>query len=100
MSSKTIARNTPIRRSRNLLESEIDGDVIALSIDKGMCYGLNDVGSRIWRALDDWTDMDRIVGVLVDEFDVDEATCGAEVERLLNELNAENILEVGEPDQA
>ena len=94
MQSQVIDRTKLFRRAPNMLQSEIDGDIIALSVDKGMCYGLNSVGSQIWRALNDWNSIESICAALAQEFEVDRATCEEEVVRLLGELHAEGLLEI------
>jgi hypothetical protein len=40
--------DTPVRRSTSAATAEIDGQLVALDINKGVCYGLNEVGTRIW----------------------------------------------------
>ena len=34
-----------------LIETEVDDEIMALSIEQGTCYGMNRVGSRIWSLL-------------------------------------------------
>ncbi len=77
-----------------MLQSTIDGDVVAMNIDRGMCYGLNGMGSHIWRMLEDWTTLGAICSALMREYDVDADVCQAEVRRLLDELAKESLIEV------
>jgi len=87
-----IDRDMKMKRIESILESEIDGDVIALSIDKGMCYGFNEVGSRVWQILEQGVSIREISDLLVREYDVDSATCEEEVARLVGELHAEGMI--------
>ncbi len=87
-----IHPDTRLVRSRDILESEIDGDVIALDIERGECYGLNSVGSAVWRHLAEETSVNEITAALVAEFDVGEDECRAEVTRLVEELAAEGLV--------
>jgi len=68
-----------------------------MSVDLGMCYGLNSVGSHIWRLLEDWTTAASICSVLVREYDVAEEVCLAEVRRMLQELADEGLIETQKP---
>ncbi len=77
-----------------MLQSEVDGDVVALNIDRGMCYGLNGVGSHIWRLLEDWTTPGEICSALTRDYDVDPETCRSEVSRLIGEMAEESLIEV------
>lgn len=94
MSKASIDQNQRIIRTRDLLESEVDGDIIALSIQKGMCYGFNNVGSRVWGLLAEETSITEICGVLASEFEVDEQVCRDDVTKLVTELSAEGLVEV------
>jgi hypothetical protein len=84
-------------RAAGFAEAEVDGEVVALSIDKGICYGLNKVGSRIWRELTAPISVADICGKLLAEYRVDRATCETEVLALLEELRTECLVEIREP---
>ena len=34
------------------VSAEIDGEVVALDVNTGICYGLDPIGSNIWRLLE------------------------------------------------
>ena len=79
-------------RCEDLLEADVNGEIVALHIDKGQCYGMNGVASRIWALLAEPTSPERICQTLVQEYDVDPATCRAEVDALLTDLKAEGLI--------
>ncbi|MBI1329292.1 MAG: lasso peptide biosynthesis PqqD family chaperone [Alphaproteobacteria bacterium] len=86
--------DTVIVRSDGLIEAEVDGEVVALSIDQGTCYGLNKVGSRIWALIATPMKVGDLCNQLVAEYDVDMATCERQVLDLLEELRAEKMIEM------
>lgn len=86
--------DTVIVRSDGLIEAEVDGEVVALSIDQGTCYGLNKVGSRIWTLIATPMKVGDLCTQLVAEYDVDMATCERQVLDLLEELRAEKMIEM------
>lgn len=94
MSRPPLARDDIVVRNREILESEVDGDVIALDIPQGECYGFNAVASSVWRLLEHETSAARISDALVSEFDVEREECEAEVLRLLNELLDARLIDV------
>ena len=55
--------------------SMIDDEVVMLSLKNGEYYALNSVASRIWEIIDDRKTVKEITEILMEEFDVDEATC-------------------------
>ena len=81
-------------RRNTMAEAEVDGDVIALDIDKGTCYGLNKVGSRIWKIIAEPSRVADVCTRLVSEFEVDAETCEREVLSLLEELRGDDLIEV------
>ena len=46
-----LSLSTIVARQNGLIESEVDQEIVALNIESGVCYGLNEVGSRVWRLL-------------------------------------------------
>lgn len=84
-----------VQRKHDLLTTEIDGEVIAMSIDNGACYGLNRVGTRIWSMLASPISVDAICTALVEQFDVAPDACRRDVVDLLEQLRAEGIVRVG-----
>jgi hypothetical protein len=83
-------------RSNGLVEAEVDNEVVLLNIDTGLCYGLNRVGARIWNELTVPIRIGDLCTKLVNEFEVDQATCEGEVLDLLHELRAEGLITVQE----
>ena len=79
-------------RCDELLEADVNGEIVALHIEKGQCYGLNAVASRIWAMLAEPTTLDDICKSLVEEYDVDPATCRTDVDALLHDLRSEGLI--------
>ena len=81
-------------RSDALLTAEVDGELIAMSVDQGACYGMNPVGTRIWALLAEPRSIDSLCDQLVQEYDVDPAICRRDVVDLLEALSAEQLVTV------
>jgi hypothetical protein len=82
-----------VTRGSGFVEAETDGEVVALNIDKGTCYGLNKIGSRIWALIAEPKRVGDICATLMEEYDVDSATCERQVLDLLEELRGEGMIE-------
>lgn len=80
--------------TEGFIASEVDGEVVALNIDKGTCYGLNRVGSRVWSLMAAPVSVSELCAELVRRYDVDLATCQVQVLDLLEELRTEGMIEV------
>lgn len=72
---------------------EADGEIVALD-DRSMQYlSANPVGAILWRALVDGTTRDELVGRVLAEFEVDDATAGRDVDAFLAELSKLGLLD-------
>jgi hypothetical protein len=87
------AASIVVRRTA-VVEAEVDGEVIALDIDNGTCYGLNLVGSRIWKIIAEPSRIDDVCTRLISEYEVDAETCQRDVLSLLEELRGDDLIEV------
>ena len=86
-----------IRRKGNLLEAEVDGELVALEVEKGSCYGFNRSATRIWQLAEQPISLSSLCDRLVGEYDVDRARCEEEVAGVIRELEREGLLEVSDP---
>jgi Coenzyme PQQ synthesis protein D (PqqD) len=83
-------------RSDGVIESEVDGEVVALDVEKGTVYSLNRVGSRVWNLLTVPTPIADICSTLLKEYKVESSDCEREVLDLLEDLRAERLIAVYE----
>ena len=74
------------QRNPDLVATEMDGDIVMMSIERGEYYGIDGVGPRVWELLESPVTTADIVKTVCEEFEVDETTCRADMERFLGEL--------------
>lgn len=89
-----MAEDLMVARVGELLEAEVDGELVALHVEKGTCYGFNGTATRIWGLIEQPKRLSEIKAELIEEFDVDPATCEAELRALLDELAADGLVEI------
>lgn len=83
-----------VHRRAGLIEAEVDGELVALHIDNGTCYGFNATATRIWSMIAEPRRLYALRDELVGLFDVDPATCETELRALLKELEADGLIEM------
>jgi hypothetical protein len=86
------ASDTVVARRDDLVEAEIDDEILALSIERGVCYGMNRVGSRIWKLLAKPTRICDLCATLLAAYRVDSDACERQVLDLLEELRTEGLI--------
>lgn len=65
-----------------------------LNVSTTIYYGLNSIGTRIWRLLQVPTRIAELRDALVDEYDVDAERCESDLLNLLEKMQAEGLIEV------
>jgi hypothetical protein len=90
---RRLSPETVVARSGSFLDAEIDNEVVALSIEHGTCYGMNRVGSHIWRLVATPIQISDLCVALVSDYKVDPDVCERQVLDLLEELLAEGLID-------
>lgn len=81
------------KQSEMALASAIDGEVVALHVDRGQCYGMREVAATVWNLLAKPLNLEGICNRLVEIYDVEMDVCRAEVTTLVSELQNEGLIE-------
>ncbi|MFN3387869.1 MAG: PqqD family peptide modification chaperone [Allosphingosinicella sp.] len=79
-------------RRSGLIEAEVDGEMVALHVENGTCYGFNGTATRIWAMLDAPKRVSELRDALLEEYDVDPETCEAQLIALLRELERDGLV--------
>ncbi|HWU22228.1 MAG TPA: PqqD family peptide modification chaperone [Nocardioides sp.] len=80
-----------ISRTSGVVEAQFD-DVRVLLNDDLEYLGLDEVGQRIWSLLEQPCSLERLVGVLTDEYDVSEPDCTRDVQAFLEALERHHLV--------
>jgi len=72
--------NTRVARSEEVLTSEVDGEVVMMSIEQGIYSGLDGIGSEIWGLLDSPLTVLEICDELMARYNVERDVCGKVVD--------------------
>ena len=81
------------KRSEQALHSDVGKDVVALHIDRGHCYGMENVTADVWRLLAEPSDLDSICEQLQHRYDVTPDVCRGDIATLLAQLHREGLIE-------
>ena len=82
-------------RSPDLIATEMDGDVVMMSLEKGSYFGLEGVGGAIWELMAGPVTLDEIVENLVARFEIGDEECRADARAFVDELVENGLVEVG-----
>ena len=71
--------STKVVRNDSLPTGEIDGELVALDLDKGDCFGIDRVGAAIWQFTESPRTVAEIADELVETHDVDRSRCLSDI---------------------
>ena len=80
-------------RENEVVSQVIDDEAIIINMTTGCYYSLDKVGAEIWSRIGLASTVAEIVGMLEAQYDCAEADVTTQVEKLLMELEAEQLIE-------
>ena len=92
--SKIVECHSIVARGEDLLVSEVDGDVVMMSVEQGVYSGLNTIGSAIWRLLEHPKCVSDLCDRLMERYDVDRHRCEQDVIGFLNDLVSNDTIRI------
>lgn len=88
----TIDPSAPIVRSSDTVATEIDGEIVLIHIEDGKYFGLDAIGSEIWRRLEEPKTVDALCEELKSHFEGDTETIERETLAFLDKLSDSKLL--------
>lgn len=79
-------------RHPDVCAAELDGEVCLFHPVSAEYINLNATGSAIWNLLESPTDRNALLNLLLERYDVDEATCRDQTEAFLDEALQRGML--------
>jgi hypothetical protein len=89
--SAALTRDTTVKRNPQLIAADMDGDTVMMSIESGEYFGLGGVGTRVWELIDTPRTLAQLTQTICAEYEVDAATCEADISRFLADLLANGL---------
>jgi hypothetical protein len=89
-----VADDMLVLRRAGLIEAEVDGELVALHVDNGTCYGFNATATRIWGMIEEPKRVSELRDALLEEYDVPPDVCEAELVDLLKDLEGDGLIEL------
>ena len=80
-------------RSGAPLARRLEDETVMFHPEHGKYYALDPIGSRVWALLVEPMTVTQLCEQLATEFDVDAATCTADVSALIEDLTASQLVE-------
>lgn len=82
--------------SNAVVSQIIDGELMILNIDSGICFSLDDIAASIWELICQGTPIEALCDVLLQMYDTDPDQLRLDIESLTDHLCSIGILEIEE----
>ncbi|MUT68058.1 lasso peptide biosynthesis PqqD family chaperone [Paenibacillus sp. NEAU-GSW1] len=92
MSQSNVSIQLPVVQANGYLVSDMGGDKVMMSIEKGMYFNLGHSGGRIWELLESPRTVSEIVWQLTAEYDIAESECERQVAAFLSQLAEQGLI--------
>lgn len=89
-----LYRDLLVRVARNQISTDLEDEVAILNLDSGLYYGLNEVGSYIWRLIDEPRTVAAIQESILACYEVSPDRCHEDLVRLLGQLSESGLIEL------
>jgi PqqD family protein of HPr-rel-A system len=94
MASQPVIGNYPvIKASNSQVSCELNGEYVVLHTNSGNYFSLDGPAAFIWELLQKPTTDSEIVQAILARYDVDEQSCRADVNELLDQLRKLGLVE-------
>ncbi len=87
-----ISLDTAWAVSDDVVVRDLDGETVLLNLASGIYFGLDAVGTRVWRLIDEHGTLARVLAALREEFDAPADVLERDVLRLASELAAKGLV--------
>jgi hypothetical protein len=83
---KRDKRMTKYQRKSKIISGRLQDELVMMDLDKGKYFALNPITTRIWDLLEKPLALDELCRLLMDEYEVEEEQCRADVAEVLAEM--------------
>jgi hypothetical protein len=85
-----------LRIRDDVVYREVDGVIVALSLDTGEYVSLDDIGTDIWRLIEKDGRLSSVKAGMLAAYDIDEAACDDELNGFVAMLTGRRLVSVDE----
>ena len=89
-----ITEDSVVHWKESPVSTEVDGEVVLMSVARGRCYGLGETGTAVWKRLAQPVRVSALLRDLAAEYDADPLQISRDVVELLEQLREEGLVQI------
>ncbi|NOR55616.1 MAG: PqqD family peptide modification chaperone [Sulfurovum sp.] len=86
--------NKTITFAETVFAQEVDGEMVLLDMESENYFGLDEVGTSIWQAMQDDADLDKVFAALLEQYEVPEAVLKSDLLNFVDRLQESGLVQV------
>jgi Coenzyme PQQ synthesis protein D (PqqD) len=90
----TISNDSILVAVKSQVSCQLDAETVVLHFDKGLYFGLNEVGTLIWNQVQQPRKVQEIRDAILREYEVSNEQCERELLTLLGELSENGLVQI------
>ena len=83
--------------SPDVVFRDLDGEAVLLNLAIGIYFGLNEVGTRMWNLLHQYSALQKVLEIMQEEYEVAPEVLEKDLLHLVDQLCAKGLLSVSRP---
>jgi hypothetical protein len=88
----TGSLDTLVRVPKDVVFRELDGEAVILNLESGMYFGLDAIGTRIWRLVEEYGSLRAVWEAMQREFEAPGEALQSDLLTFINELSAKGLV--------
>ena len=94
--ANTVTLQSVISRNPVIIHSAMDDEVVMMSVDQGLFFGVDKIGTHIWNILETPAKVEELIEKLVDHYDVEPELCKNDTLLFLNDMLLKKVILIEE----
>ncbi|MEK4065673.1 lasso peptide biosynthesis PqqD family chaperone [Peribacillus sp. FSL R5-0717] len=92
--NQRVTKNLLYSQSPGNIVSDMDGEKVMLSVQKGKYYNLGKLGGEIWDLMKEPVTIQELVTTLQSQYDVEQTECKEQVTDFINQLLEQGLVKI------
>jgi hypothetical protein len=89
-----VSRDSIVTVAQVQVSCEVHGETVILHFDSGDYFGLNEVGTLVWKTIEQPRSVSDLREAILHEYDVEPEQCERDLLGLLGELHQRGLIEI------
>lgn len=89
-----IVLTSRARVNKDVVFRDLEGELVLLNLKTGVYFGLDPMGTRTWQLIQEHQSLQKVLGVLLEEYLVTKAECEQDLLSFVAQLQEKQLVEI------